>query len=187
MRQDPEPAVEQGSRSQPFSIRPATTADAAVIARHRARMFQDMGQLPPAAFDPLRAAAETALAEALVRGDYVGWLLAPEGEAARVVAGAGVQLRDVLPHPVDRGGEVGVAAGRHGIVLNVFTEPDWRRRGLAELLMRHVLQWARDQQLDSLVLHASAEGRALYERLGFVATNEMRFSGSLLGPDDRRG
>ena len=37
------------------------------------------------------------------------------------------------------------------------------------------------------VLHASAEGRALYERLGFVATNEMRFSGSLLGQDDRSG
>ena len=68
-------------------------------------------------------------------------------------------------------------------MLNDFTEPAWRRRGLAELLMHHVLEWARDQRLDRLVLHASAEARALYERLGFVATNEMRFSGSLLGPD----
>jgi hypothetical protein len=53
--------------------------------------------------------------------------------------------------------------------------------------MRHLLEWARDQRLDRLVLHASEEGRALYQRLGFVATNEMRFSDSLLGPDDRRG
>lgn len=60
-----------------------------------------------------------------------------------------------------------------------FTEPAWRRRELAELLMRHILEWARDQRLDRLVLHASAEGRGLYERLGFVATNEMRFNGSL--------
>ena len=79
------------------------------------------------------------------------------------------------------------AAVRHGIVLNVFTEPAWRRRGLAELLMRHVLEWARAQRLDRLVLHASAEGRALYERLGCVATNEMRVTGSLLGQDDRLG
>jgi GNAT superfamily N-acetyltransferase len=175
--------VEPRSGSQPFRIRPTTIADAAVIARHRARMFQDMGQLPPPAFELLRAAAETALAGALERGEYVGWLLTPEGEPGLVVAGAGVQLRDVLPHPVDIGGEVGVAAGRHGIVLNVFTEPAWRRRGLAELLMRHVLEWARHQRLDRLVLHASAEGRALYQRLGFVATNEMRFGGSLFGPD----
>jgi GNAT superfamily N-acetyltransferase len=178
--------VEPRNRSQPFRIRPATIADAAVIARHRARMFRDMGQLPPPAFESLRAAAETALAGALARAEYVGWLLTPEEAPGRVVAGAGVQLRDVLPHPVDIDGEVGVATGRHGIVLNVFTEPDWRRRGLAELLMRHVLAWARDQRLDRLVLHASAEGRALYERLGFVATNEMRFEGSLRAPDDRR-
>lgn len=139
-----------------------------------------MGQLPPAGFDPLRDAAENFLAGALARGEYVGWLLAPEAEPDRVVAGAGVQLRSALPHPVDLGGgEIGVAAGRHGIVLNVFTEPDWRRQGLAEQLMRHVLVWAREQRLDRLLLHASEDGRALYQRLGFVATNEMRFGGSL--------
>lgn len=171
-----------------FRIRLATADDAGMIAWHRARMFQDMGQLPAAAFEPLRVAAERVLVEALARGEYVGWLLAPEDEPARVVAGAGVQLRNVLPHPVELGGgRVGVAAGRHGIVLNVFTEPDWRRRGLAEWLMRHVLAWAREQRLDRLVLHASEEGRSLYQRLGFVATNEMRFNGPLAGVDhDRR-
>jgi GNAT superfamily N-acetyltransferase len=178
--------VEPGSGSQPFRIRPAIPADAPVIALHRARMFQDMGQLPQAAFDPLRAVAEPVLARALTGGEYVGWLLTLAGEPDSVIAGAGVQLRDALPHPVDLGGgEVGIAGGRHGIVLNVFTEPEWRRRGLAEILMRHVLEWARDQRLDRLVLHASEQGKALYQRLGFVATNEMRFTGSLRGPDGK--
>jgi hypothetical protein len=63
-----------------------------------------MGLLPPPAFEALRAAAEPALASALARGEYVGWLLTPEGEPGSVVAGAGVQLRDVLPHPVDLAG-----------------------------------------------------------------------------------
>lgn len=57
--------MEPGSGSQPFRIRPAIPADAPVIALHRARMFQDMGQLPRAAFDPLRAVAEPVLARAL--------------------------------------------------------------------------------------------------------------------------
>jgi uncharacterized protein (DUF1330 family) len=47
--------------------------------------------------------------------------------------------------------------------------------------MQHVLAWARHERLDRLVLHASAEGRRLYEGLGFVATNEMRFAGDLRG------
>ncbi len=103
------------------------------------------------------------------------------------MAGAGVQLRQVLPHPVaGPNGGVAVAAGRHAIVLNVFTEPEWRRQGLGELLMRRVLEWAAEERLDRLVLHASPEGRALYERLGFVATNEMRFTGEY-GGKPRRG
>jgi GNAT superfamily N-acetyltransferase len=79
-------------------------------------------------------------------------------------------------------GDVTIADGRQAIVVNVFTEPAWRRQGAAALLMRHVLDWARDTKLDTLVLHASSDGRTLYEQLGFVATNEMRYSRSLRPP-----
>jgi len=97
-----------------------------------------------------------------------------------VIGGAGVQRRRVLPHPRGHGKD-GVAAGNHAIVLNVFTEPDWRRNGIAQRLMEAIIEWADAESLDRLVLHASAEGRPLYERLGFVPTNEMRFN-RLFGP-----
>jgi hypothetical protein len=45
------------------------------------------------------------------------------------------------------------------------------------MLLKQIIDWAHDEKLDRLLLHASANGRALYERLGFVATNEMRFVG----------
>jgi hypothetical protein len=48
--------------------------------------------------------------------------------------------------------------------------------------MEKVIGWAREQMLDTLVLHASDEARRLYERLGFIATSEMRFSGELTVP-----
>jgi hypothetical protein len=44
-------------------------------------------------------------------------------------------------------------------------------------LIQRIIAWSREQRLDGLVLRASAEGRALYERLGFIATNEMKFAG----------
>jgi GNAT superfamily N-acetyltransferase len=163
-----------------FCIRLATPADARVIALHRARMFQDMGELPDPAFEVLRAKAEARLVGALQRGEYIGWLGSPADQPHEVAGGAGVQLRQVLPHPARTSeGEVTVAEGRHAIVLNVYTEPAWRRHGLAEQLMRHLLAWARKERLDRLVLHASADGRRLYERLGFVGTNEMRFAAAL--------
>jgi hypothetical protein len=44
-------------------------------------------------------------------------------------------------------------------------------------LIQRIIAWSREQRLDRLVLHASDEGRALYERLSFIATNEMKFAG----------
>jgi len=40
--------------------------------------------------------------------------------------------------------------------------------------MRTILDWIKQQGLRSVNLHASDEGRPLYERLGFESTNEMR-------------
>jgi len=163
--------------SQQLRIRLATPADADTIAWHRARMFQDMGEVPANLFEPFRAESWEQIYQMLVRGEYIGWLASPEDDE-EIVGGAGVQLRRVLPHPlINANGEITVAKGRHAIVLNVFTEPDWRRRGIAELLIKRIIDWSREEHLDSLVLHASDEARALYERLGFVATNEMRFAG----------
>ena len=55
--------------------------------------------------------------------------------------------------------------------MNVFTEKEWRRSGLAELVMRVMLEWSRENGVASVVLHASSMGRGLYERLGFVKSH----------------
>jgi GNAT superfamily N-acetyltransferase len=163
------------TRMAEFVVRRAALDDAALIARHRAEMFADMGQLPADLYESLVAQSVEYLADALAAGAYVGWLASPAEDANNVIGGAGVQLRRTLPHPLTRGRAPSIATGHQAIVLNVFTEKAWRRQGVAELLMGHVITWARAARIDTLVLHASTEGRALYERLGFVATTEMRY------------
>jgi GNAT superfamily N-acetyltransferase len=61
--------------------------------------------------------------------------------------------------------------------VNVFTEPQWRRRGIAGRLIKEIITWSKDEHLERLLLHASHDGRSVYERLGFIAGNEMRFVG----------
>jgi GNAT superfamily N-acetyltransferase len=164
--------------SDAFDIRLATLADLELISWHRARMFQDMGELLPELFETFRRQSRDKLHRMFERGEYIGWLISPENEPEHVVAGAGVQLREVPPHPqTNANGKIDIVSGRQAIIQNVFTEPQWRRRGLAALLIKRIIDWSRDDGVDSLVLHASDEGRALYERLGFIATSEMRFCG----------
>ena len=157
-----------------FRIRRATAQDAGIVAWHRARMFQDMGDVSRDAFETLRAKARVRLKEWLDSGDYVGWLATPADQPEMVVGGAGVQLQPILPRPVNAST---VGEGLQGTVVNVFTEPQWRRRGIADLLIREIITWSKDEHLDRLLLHASDEGRSLYERLGFIAGNEMCFVG----------
>ena len=159
--------------SDTFRIRRATAEDADVIAWHRARMFEDMGEVSGEAFELLRLRARAWVGESLNGGQYVGWLASCADEP-EVIAGAGVQLLSTLPRPL-RGSTIG--EGRQGIIINVFTEPEWRRHGVATMLMKEIVNWSKSEHLDWLTLHASNHGRAIYERLGFIANNEMRFAG----------
>jgi GNAT superfamily N-acetyltransferase len=161
-----------------FHVRLATPEDADIIGWHRARMFQDMGDVPPHLFEEFCARSRDRLRDQLTTGEYVGWLASAKDTLDKIIAGAGAQLRHVLPHPLTGpNGDAAISEGRHAIILNVFTEPEWRRRGVAALLIQRIIDWSREQRLDRLVLHASDEGRALYERLGFIVTNEMKFAG----------
>jgi GNAT superfamily N-acetyltransferase len=163
-------------RLPPALVRIATAADATTLGRQRADMFRDMGRLDEATYEPLLVASAEYFARAIPVGEYIGWIATPHDARDTPIGGAGVQVRTMLPRPNERG--TALLPGPEGIVLNVYTDQAWRRRGIAELLMRHVLDWARGRGLGRLVLHASDDGRPLYEKLGFVATNEMRLRAS---------
>ena len=76
-------------------------------------------------------------------------------------------LVEYHPSPID-------PRPRRPWVVNVYVEQAWRRRGLARQLMDVMVQWSRAAGYSNLFLHASDDGRPLYESLGFGATNEMR-------------
>ena len=148
-----------------FRIRPATLEDLPVIVHHRRRMFADMGKGTPEVLDAMGITTAAYLHRSIPDGWYRGWLAeAPNG---RIVSGAGVALAPWPGSPED-------PSPRRGIIINVYTEPDFRRRGLAEQLMTNVIEWCRAEGFHTVSLHASAYGRPLYEKLGFAPTNEMR-------------
>jgi len=155
-----------------FNVRRAIIDDIAVLAQHRAAMFHDMGALPVHQIASLQSATALYLRDAIPRGEYLAWVAEDAGDSSSIIGGAGVQLRPILPRP--RPGSDDLELGPEAIVLNVYVESTWRRRGVAEALMRTLLQELSARGIRRIVLHASDDGRRLYERLGFVATNEMR-------------
>jgi hypothetical protein len=79
-----------GAASDSFKIRRATVRDADVIAWHRARMFQDMGNVSGDAFEILRTKAQARLKQWIDIGDYIGWLATSADKPETIVGGAGI-------------------------------------------------------------------------------------------------
>lgn len=57
--------------------------------------------------------------------------------------------------------------GKTGTVLNVYTLPEYRRRGIAGRLMKDMLEDAKNMGLDYVELKATEMGWGLYKSIGF--------------------
>ncbi len=151
--------------SEDITIRTATPADIKILMHHRRRMFFEMGYTDEAVLSAMAAASEPFFLNGLANGSFHAWLA--ENASHQAIAGGGVIVFDYPPSARD-------SSLQRPIIVNVYTEPGYRRRGIARKLMELMIKWCRTQNFGSIMLHASDEGRLLYESLGFQQTNEMR-------------
>ena len=91
------------------------------------RCFAPWDSLTPEVYPLLSHEAEQYFMDAVPAGGYVAWLAVPADEPDTVVAGAGVQLRLIVPRPNHTGTRL--LTGEQGLVLNVL--PKSRGAGVA--------------------------------------------------------
>jgi len=136
-------------------VREAIAEDIPQLVELRMMLFAATGELPePAAQSELRSATarffEKACASKLTRT----WI-ATDGH--QIVATASLSEFHRLPYH-------GNLIGREAYLLNVFTLPAYRRKGVAVEILKHIISFARVERFGRIWLHATAAGRPLYER-----------------------
>ena len=129
-------------------------------------MFAAMGRTQESILDAMSRNFEPWVERMIAEGKYSGWITEDEG---RPVASAGILVLDWPPHPLDPTGV------ERGYLLNVFVEPEYRRRGLAHALVDLCLAEAHHRGLRVVALHSSDTARPIYESLGFRSTSEMLY------------
>ncbi len=143
------------------TIRRATLADLETLVALRFGLFRDLGRsLDAAGTVALGAAMRAYFTKELPPERFIGWL-ACDDEGAPIGCGGFVFVR--------RPPQAGDLSGCEGYIMNMYTEPAWRGRGVASLLVRAILDFARAAGVQQVNLHASAQGRPVYERAGFAA------------------
>ena len=145
-------------------IREASADDIPEILRQRRAMYEDMDSDEAQSLDAMVSLSANYLAKAMADGSFRAWL-ASDGD--RVVAGGAVVISPWPAHPYD-------LECRRATILNIYTYPQYRRRGTARQIMQTIIDWCKREGFARVTLHASPDGRHLYESLGFEASNEMR-------------
>ena len=91
-------------------------------------------------------------------GTFVSWL-AVDGE--KIVGTSGMSFVEKPPY-------FGCPNGKMGLLSSMFTDPEYRRRGIAKELLSRVIGEARDYGCGVVQITASDMGVLLYTEFGFV-------------------
>jgi GNAT superfamily N-acetyltransferase len=144
-------------------IRMATSDDIEVLTDLRVAMFEEIGDITDEKqAEAFREATYRYLSEALPQGKFLAWVAEEDGQ---IVGTSGLIFFEQAPTPAN-------LVGNEGYVLNMYTVPQWRGRGIARALLEEIIRYVKNTGIPQLWLYATEEGRPLYEKMGFVALTD---------------
>uniref|UniRef100_I5AX42 Acetyltransferase, N-acetylglutamate synthase n=1 Tax=Eubacterium cellulosolvens (strain ATCC 43171 / JCM 9499 / 6) TaxID=633697 RepID=I5AX42_EUBC6 len=91
-------------------------------------------------------------------GTFVSWLAMDED---RIVGTSGMSFVEKPPY-------FGCPSGKMGLLSSMFTDPEYRRKGIAKELLSRVVEEARAYGCGTVQITASDMGVLLYTDFGFV-------------------
>jgi len=97
-----------------------------------------------------------------LRGDQTTVLAVDHGQVAGCASLCYLRMMPTVSHP----------SGRRAHLMNVYTHPAWRRKGVARQMVTMLIAEARARGVTEISLDATAAGRPLYENLGFKGSDE---------------
>ena len=99
------------------------------------------------------------------KDDFIGMLGEHNG---RIVSAAYLIVLDYPIYP-------GLLNGKAGKIINVYTYPEYRRKGIAKKLMEKLINEANIKGIKSIDLESSEDGHELYKKLGFIDDNSFKY------------
>ena len=91
-------------------------------------------------------------------GTFVSWLAM---DGTRIIGTSGMSFVEKPPY-------FGCPSGKMGLLSSMFTDPEYRRRGIAKELLSRVVNEARTYGCGTVQITASDMGVHLYTDFGFV-------------------
>jgi len=155
--------TEVASGNGEYIIRRAMVDEIDILVGLRLFMFQAMGFDDEAMLHRVGEACRDYFGQHLPTGQFQIWVA--EAESV-VIASIGLVMHSIPPSPKN-------LVGKEAYLMNLVTLPEWRHRGIARGLLTRVLRILREEDIPMVSLHAAADGRRLYEDLGFMVLENV--------------
>ena len=145
-----------------MEFRRATKADVEAFVDVRIEFVTQIRTI--ADVDDFRARTLEYLTDHIEKDDLLVYLAVEDG---RIVSSCMASLYQTPPVPSCR-------TGHTAELLNVYTRREFRRRGLAEQLIRMLFTQLQARGIEKVLLDYTEDGLPLYQKLGFVElTHQM--------------
>jgi ribosomal protein S18 acetylase RimI-like enzyme len=146
-----------------YTIRRAQPKDIPVLVKFRERMFQSFVD-DFLDYDEMNKVTTKYLERKLDKDEFVAWV--GETDEGGIIACSAISFYELPPKPWN-------LDGKYAYVSSMFTEPDYRGKGLGGKLLHAALDYAREMDIKMVTLHATESGELLYRFFGFQKTSEM--------------
>ena len=150
---------------QDMEFRKATAEDIDLLVRTRIEVLRAANGLADSAdMSEVEKQSRAYYEKALADGTHTALLVSDHGQ---FIGAGGISYYRVMPTYHN-------PTGRKGYIMNMYTRPEYRRKGIAFHTLDLLVQDARGKGITSVSLEATAAGRPLYEKYGFSGMkNEM--------------
>ena len=149
-----------------MEIRKADINDIDILVANRIEFLNDMTVNKVILTEEFIKSTHDYMLEHITDESMITWMAIESGVIISTVMVCYYQILPVLTN----------FSGKTGYILNVFTHPDYRRKGIASQLINSMIQESRERKVGKLYLSASEMGMLVYKKLGFeVLTREMAY------------
>ncbi|MDH5782349.1 MAG: GNAT family N-acetyltransferase [Candidatus Bathyarchaeota archaeon] len=154
-----------GIENDKINYRRANIDDIEVLIDYRVRFLNELYNHPEDdETEILKKALRGYFSEAIHSNDFIAWLAEYNG---KIIGTSGMV---VWRMPARYGG---IESGKLGYILNQYTIPEARRKGICTRLLDELIEEAKSLGLRYLHLHASEDGINIYRKAGFVEPDQI--------------
>jgi len=131
--------------------------DKDLFIKLRMDFFLDYYNLNETEIKQIKNSLDKYFNEHINQNDFIGMVAEYNGNIASVVYLI-ITDKPANPNFID---------GKTGTIMNVFTYPEYRRKGLAKKIIKEIIKQAKEKGVGYIDLMATEAGYDLYKRLGF--------------------